>query len=256
MALQGSAVRAAPANAPRDLAKAANNPAAPLTQIELRNITGFDIADTSGAGNLLQFNSALPFKPTRLLPVPTILKLTLPLVTLPSPYGQTALGDFQLFGMAVFEHKWGSFALGASGVLPTATVHGFGQQTWQVGPAAAIIVTAVDGLVFGGVFQNPISVNSSSHRRKSNALTFAPTLTYNLPSGWFIGYSDFNWTFDWESEGAATIPLGAQVGKVFNIGKQPFSASVEAGYNVVRPANAPSPGWMIGLELTALFPTF
>jgi hypothetical protein len=66
-------------------------------------------------------------------------------------------------------------------------------------------------------------------------LIVSPTLTYNLPAGWFAGYSDFNWDFNWKNGGAATIPVGVQVGKVFALGDQPFSLSLEAGYNVVRP---------------------
>lgn len=98
-------------------------------------------------------------------------------------------------------------------------------------------------------------------------LIVSPTLTYNLPAGWFAGYSDFNWDFNWKNGGAATIPVGVQVGKVFALGDQPFSLSLEAGYNVVRPktsstpatsAGVPAstigtPGGMIGLEFNVIF---
>jgi len=52
--------------------------------------------------------------------------------------------------------------------------------------------------------------------------------------GWFAGLGDFNVTFNWEDGGAATIPLGPQVGKVFTIGSQPISVSAEAAYVVAR----------------------
>ena len=72
-------------------------------------------------------------------------------------------------------------------------------------------------------------------------------MTYHLPGGWFGGYSDFDWIFDWENDGAATIPVGLQFGKVFSIGSVPFSLSVEGGFNVVRPSDYPE--WLVGVEL-------
>ena len=85
-------------------------------------------------------------------------------------------------------------------------------------------------------------------------MTVTPTLTYNWHSGWFAGYSDFDWTFNWKATGSsvATIPLGLQVGKVIHIGGQPFSFSAEVGYNVIRPEGTAVPQWMIGIEFTAI----
>ena len=85
----------------------------------------------------------------------------------------------------------------------------------------------------------------------STATASGKTLTYNLPGGWFGGYSDFDWIFDWENSGAATIPVGLQVGRVFSIGSMPFSLSVEGGYNMVRSSNFPE--WVVGIELNWIF---
>ena len=62
----------------------------------------------------------------------------------------------------------------------------------------------------------------------------------------------FNWNVNWKG-GGATIPMGVQVGKVFAIGEQRFSASLEGGYEVVRLRNGSIPGGLIGLECTAIF---
>ena len=43
-----------------------------------------------------------------------------------------------------------------------------------------------------------------------------------------------------------------QVGKVFTIGKQPLSFSLEGGYYAARPSSA-FPRWTIGIELTPIF---
>lgn len=69
----------------------------------------------------------------------------------------------------------------------------------------------------------------------------------------FVGMSDYNWTFDWENGGAVTFPLGAQVGKVVRIGKQPVSLSIEAGGVATRPSGTPNPGLILGFEISPIF---
>ena len=68
-----------------------------------------------------------------------------------------------------------------------------------------------------------------------------------------MGLSDYNWNFNWENGGAATVPLGVQAGKIVTLGKQPISLSVEAGGTAVRPAGTPNPGWILGFELSPIF---
>ncbi len=86
-----------------------------------------------------------------------------------------------------------------------------------------------------------------------NQLIVTPTLYYNFEDGWFVGLSDYNWTFDWKDNGDALIPLGLQVGKVVHIGSQPINLSVEAGRAVARPSEMPDPGWIFGFEITPIF---
>ena len=100
-----------------------------------------------------------------------------------------------------------------------------------------------------------MSFAGDADRPGVNNLIIVPTLTYNLPDGWFAGLSDFNVTFNWNDGGAATIPVGPQVGRVFRIGRQPVSVSAEGAYTVARPSNPPTPRWVIGAELTFLFPS-
>ena len=74
-----------------------------------------------------------------------------------------------------------------------------------------------------------MSFAGNSDRPGVNALIITPTLTYNLEDGWFVGLSDYDWEFDWKHGGDATFALGVQVGRVFHIGHQAFSASIEVG---------------------------
>jgi hypothetical protein len=249
---QGETPAAPSAN---QLSNQAANPNSPLTQVQLRNITAPRLPGYEGTGNELQLQAVVPIQAHELLPFATITKITIPVATLPEPVDQTALGPIQLFSQAVFGESWGTWGVGFTVTAPTDTFDDVPEGTWQLGPAAAIIYTGVDDLVIGGVFQQSVSLSTPPEGEGANELTFTPSITYSLPEGWFVGYPDLDWTLDWKNDADFTFPVGLQVGKVIQIGGQPFAASLQAGYNVVRPTDGTGvPRWMIGVELTALFP--
>lgn len=239
-----------PANAgdtAQALSSQVNDPTAPISLIQFREILVPSVPGAEGPANVFEIQPVLPISASHRIPFDQLMKITLPLVTTPGPGRTTGLGDFQVFDLVSLQQSWGRWGLGPTVVFPTATSDALGQGKWQAGPAAAIMMTAVDHLQVGAVFQNPISFAGDSSRESVNALTITPTLTYNMPGGWFGGSSDFDWIFDWENDGAATIPLGIQLGKVFALGSMPFSFSVEGAYNVVRPSDGPE--WLVGFEL-------
>jgi hypothetical protein len=232
--IQGESESAAPKQlagggpvAVRALANQANDPTAPLTLVQFRDVIVPKAPGYDSPGNLLQIEPVFPIFPSRLLPFEQLVKMTLPLVTLPNPTSKTGLGDFSLFDVVSIKQSWGKWGFGPALVFPTASSSSLGQGKWQAGPAFAVICTSVKNLTFGAVLQNPISYAGSSSRSDVNTLEITPTLTYNLPRGWFAGYSDFNWAFDWKQGGAATIPLGLQAGKIFRMGQVPVSFSIE-----------------------------
>ena len=241
--------------AARALANQVNNPTAPMTFIQFRDVLAPSVPGYDTPANLLQLEPCFPIFASRLLPFDQLVKMTLPIPTSPNPGSQTGLGDLALFDLATFELPWGGkWGLGPVFVFPTATSEILGQGKWQAGPAAALIYTGIKNLTIGVVAENPISFAGNSSRPFVNTLSLTPTLTYNLPHGWFAGYSDFDLTFDWTSGGAATVPLGVQAGKVFRIAKVPVSLSLEVAWVPVRPEGTPE--WVIGLELTVIYKTF
>lgn len=242
----------------RQLAGAVSNPTVPLTQVQLRDVVAPAIPGFEGTGNVLQFQAVIPVLPSDVIPFALLMKLTIPIVSLPGPAAQTALGNVQFFVQAAFAETWGGWGVGVAAVFPTQTASGalspsvtVPPGTWQLGPAAALILTGIPNLVVGGVFQNPIALSSQN---PANVLLFSPSISYSLPGGWFAGWSDFNWSVNWEQGAAVTLSVGLQVGKVVRILDQPFSLSVEGGYNVLRPSNGDGvPYWMAGFALAAIF---
>jgi hypothetical protein len=224
-----------------------NDPTALLSLIQFRDVLAPSLPGTDGTANLFEIQPVLPISSSHVIPFAQLIKITFAIGSTPGPDGASGLGDLQFFDLARIGQSWGTWGVGPVLVFPTATSESLGQGKWQVGPAAAIMYTAVKHLQLGAIFQNPVSFAGDSSRESVCALYITPTLTYNFPGGWFGGYSDFDWTFDWRNDDAATIPIGVQFGKVFALGTVPFSFSLEWGYNVVRPPEIPR--WLVGFEL-------
>ena len=237
----------------RDLANQVNNPAAPLTLFQMRDVLLPDLAGSGGAANAFEIQPVIPVGPFPSFHVTQLVKISIAFPTLPSPVSKSGVGDLQFFDLVTIKEPWGRLGVGPILVFPTASDPVFGSGKWQAGPSLAAIYTAVKNLTAGFVLQNPISYAGSPDRPGVNELIVTPTLTYTLPDGWFGGLSDFNWEFDWKNDGAATIPFGLQVGKVIHLGNLPVSFSAEAGRLVTRPSGTPNPGWFVGFELTPIF---
>ena len=236
----------------QSLASEVNDPTAPLPLIQFRNIYAPSVPRTDSSANLFEIQPVLPIAPSERIPFAQLIKITIPVVTSPAPDRTTGLGDLQMFDLVAIKESWGRWGFGVAAILPTATAPELGQEKWQLGPAAAIMYTAVKNLQAGAVFQNPASFAGDSNRESVNSLSITPTLTYNLPSGWFFGHSDYDFVFDWENDGEATIPIGFQAGKVFSVGSEHFSFSFEGAYSVIRPDDFPR--WLVGFELNWILP--
>src|SRR5208282_149960 len=79
-------------------------------------------------------------------------------------------------------------------------------------------------------------------------------ISYNLESGWYADV-DPQMTFDWTADAANawTIPMGADIGKAFNLGSQSLSLQGGAYDLLKRPEGAPQ--WIFRVSLTFLFPS-
>lgn len=143
---------------------------------------------------------------------------------------------------------WG---IGPAVLLPTRTDPVLGSNHYGFGPSG-VLYYAKDQWSAGVVLQNVWSLGGSDINRVN---TFAAQyiFNYNLPNGWFL-YSNSTITSNWiaDSRNRWTVPVGGGFGKIFNIGKQPVSASLQAFYNVVTPTNGPT--WTGIFQFSFLFP--
>lgn len=233
----------------KSLANTVNDPTAPITLLQLRNLFAPAWSGSSGGATVMEAEFVFPIAQGRLIPVSELTRITIPYIWLPDAAGGVAgFGDLSYFDIGLIPAKWGRWGPGITLVIPTgASTTALTQGKWQFGPALAVIVTDIPDLQAGLVLQNPISFAGPSERPTVNTLTISPTLTYNFEGGWFAGYSDFVLSFDWTDGGAATIPVGLQVGRVMKLGSRHFVFSAEAATFVVRATDA-DPEWAIGLE--------
>jgi hypothetical protein len=239
------------ATAPSDLVKQANAPISSILQVRLQDSYAPEFKGLNGQGNTVSIAVTMPLPEFRLLPVPQLSLLTLPVaVTLPG--GLTGLGDLRLANIAVLdtgpEVVWG---VGASLVFPTASTPQIGQGKWQAGPAAAIAIAPENWLV-GVLAQNPISFAGDPSRPAVNALYLTPFAVYQLGRGWFIR-SQPQMIFNWKS-GKQVLPLDLGVGRVFTIGRQDVNLLVEPFWNISHDGPAPRYGVTFGMSL--LYPNF
>ena len=251
----------------QELANQVNNPAAPVTFIQFRNILIPSFPGFKGALNSLQMQPVLPIGPFKSFPFVQLVKITFPMVSstpgVAPPVGcigcgsgttgVTGIGDLQVFDLVTIKQSWGRWGFGPALVFPTASANQLGAGKYQIGPSAALIYTGIKNLTLGAIVQNPISYAGSPDRPGVNQMIITPTFTFNLKDGWYVGMTDYNFSFNWENGGAPTIPLGMQVGKVVRIGKQPISMSIEAGGAAARPAGTPNPGLILGFEVSPIF---
>jgi len=112
--------------------------------------------------------------------------------------------------------------------------------------------------VVGGLVNNMWSFAGDEDRKDVNKMLIQPFINYNLPKGWYISVSPII-TADWENEDNGwTVPVGAGIGRVFKLGKQPLNVSLHAYYNAIKPEIGGEElmgDWTIRTQVQFLIPT-
>lgn len=252
----GTAKEDAHAQKHGDLAAAATNPIASLIQFQIQNTFVPDSYDSSGYANTFVLQPVIPFKlPFETFPT-LVTRTTLPIVTTPDfdgPLdGTTGLGDLIILAPLVSKpQKWGMWGVGPALVFPTATDDRTGEGKWQAGPAGVFFYTGVKHWQFGVLAYNLWSYAGANSRADVNKMFFQPVINYHWGKGWYVGWGDILWTFNWEN-GQQNFPVSIRLGKVTKIGKQPVNIFFEPFYTPAH--DGATPKWGFKLNLTLLFP--
>jgi hypothetical protein len=235
------------------LARASQNPVASLISLPLQNNFLFQ----EHTGDLIYNLNVQPVVPFNLNEDWNLITRTIipsfALDNAPAGFDSAGLGDLNT-SLFFSPAKSGRLIWGAGPVLsfPTATEDLFGTGKWSAGPAV-VALTMRGPWVFGALANNAWSYAGDSDRRSVNAFLVQPFVNYNLSQGWFLVSAPVM-TADWNapSDQRWTVPLGAGVGRVFPIGRQPVNMSLQAFYNVEHPTGGPE--WSLRFNLQLLFP--
>ena len=237
---------------PQELAKSVHNPFEDFVKVPLQSTTGFSIGQHHNAGESLNVQLAIPFSLSAQWDL--IARPSLSVTYQPSPHQQFGLGDLQgEFFLTPRDANVWIWGIEPIFQLATATSDELGTGRWSAGPAAALIYSK--GPWFNGVHTYQLLSFAGNRARGSVNQTYVePEASYNFESGWYVD-CDPPMTFDWTADAANgwTIPIGADVGKAFNVESHAMSFQVGAYDLVKRPDWAPQ--WIIRAQVTALFPT-
>jgi len=250
---------AAPASA-ADLGEQATNPIANLMSLRLQyqNSPSVYNADSSQQAGI--FQAVVPFElSSKTFPM-LVTRWTTPYVQTPDlgpGIGKKdGLGDTSGLAFLVKPVAPGhTIAFGTSMTIPTAGDNEFtGAGQWQLGPSAVYLNTKTPKLQWGLLaFQNWDVASSRSDAEDVSILSLQPILTKHFSGGWYVGAPDLPQTYDFEKN-AWTLNLGAQVGRVFPLGKQPVQVFGAVYYNSEEDNELVSGEWTIKANISFLLP--
>jgi len=233
-----------------ELAKATQNPLAAMYSLPLQNNTTYGNAPYNRAHNVLNIQPVIPVRLGSKLNL--INRIILPVVTMPSSSedkSTTGLGDMSytawLSPSKDSKIIWG---VGPAFQIPTSTDNTLGSGEFGVGPSI-VALTMINKWVAGIVTNNIWTFGDVAE----NKFMFQYFVNYNLPKAWYVVSAPImtaNWNADKGQQWI--IPVGAGMGKVFRIGKQPININAQAFYNVDRPDGVGE--WQTRVQLQFLFP--
>jgi hypothetical protein len=238
-----------------DLAKLVQNPLADSVSIPFANDTNFPLGPYRQTGDILNIQPVVPFKLNNDWNLVT--RTTIPIMSQvrlsssdPPAFG---MGDVVPMFLLSPSHPgdliWGA---GPTLSLPTATEKNLGTGQWAAGPSAVALIMP-DPWVFGVLLSQWWTFASPRGGTPMNRTAAQLFIVYNFSDGWFLSSSPII-TADWSaaSRDRWTVPVGAEVGRVFEVGGQAMSAAAGLYYNAVRPGFGPD--WQARLNLTLIFP--
>jgi len=233
------------------LAISVHNPFEDFVKIPIQSTTGFDLGSHHNVGDTLNIQPLFPFSLNSQWDL--MARPSLNVSYQPSPHEQYGLDDLQtaFYLTPANETTW-IWGVGPILQFPTASSTGLGSGRWSAGPTAALVYT--EGPWFGALLTYQLMSFAGNRDRGSvNQTYIEPEVSYNFESGWYV-QCDPPMTYDWTADvaDAWTIPMGADIGKAFNLGSRSLSLQVGAYDLLKRPEG--NPQWIARVSLTVLFP--
>lgn len=234
-----------------ELAKQDQNPFTRFSKLMVEENAQMGFGPDKDVLNYLRVQPMVPFELNDDWSV--ITRSAIPIVHLPFPQETDGLSDISL-QVLLTPNRTGQFlwGVGPTLVAPTATEKMLGSGKWAAGPIVGGLY--INGpWVFSTIASNVWSFAGDESRRDVNTMSLRPTINYNLPNGWYLTSSP-SIIAVWGEKQANRwlVPMGGGVGKVFSLGDQLMSTSLESYYHIVSPTIGPD--WQLRFQVTLLFP--
>ncbi len=210
-----------------------NNPLTPAPGLNFQDYYSPTLFGSNSYINDFLVRGTLPLPPNSVIPVPELIRLTVPISTRPESSGgyTTGLGDINVFDIFLLKTDGPQLGIGPLLTMPTASNDALGTGKWQAGLAGVVVDPSPQRLL-GALIQWQTSFAGDSNRPNVDTLTFQPFLIYNLPRGWYLRSTGI-WSFNLEN-GDYYIPIGLGAGKVWKSGSNLYNLFVEPQYTVAR----------------------
>jgi hypothetical protein len=235
-----------------------NGPVNPRLWFSLEDEASLSYSGLSGSSSQLNFRIQVPMGkfiqhpvlwPRRL----QILRLKLPVVTSAPSRAVKGNGDTTLLGLQYLGVKERQWLVGPAFKIPTASVNDLGAGKWSVGPAAGY--TYLHGRTSIGLFTQSFFSFAGPKSRPPFAQTqLQPGLFFSFPSGWIIGTSQMQFTYNWYRGQWTVIPLGVRIARDIETEKRRLSSGFEAEKNLIHVDG--TPGWTLRLSFRYQFSKF
>jgi hypothetical protein len=242
---------AIPSSSSQDLAKEKHNPFADQITVPFQLSSGLDVGPGNGTTGGVNIQPAIPISLGQNWEV--ITRPSFSILASEQPDRKLGFGDIELQAFlspgSIDKWVWG---FGPDLQLPTATDNSLGTGKWSVGPAVGLVY--VNGPWVNGILANHVwSFAGESDRADVSQSTFEPVISYNFENGWYIDF-DSTITADWNASADKrwTVPVGLDVGKAFEIGKQSFSWQFGTYYNLERAEGVGR--WLVRFQVSLIFP--
>ena len=222
-----------------------------MYSLPFQNNTTFGVGEYQRAQNVLNIQPVIPV--TLGKNINLINRVIIPVITQPShseDKSSTGIGDINYtawFSPAkAGKIIWG---FGPAFQIPTgSSADEFGTREFGIGPSLVALKT-IDQWVVGFVTNNIWTFGDAAE----NKFLFQYFVNYNLPKAVYLVTAPIM-TANWNAASGEKwiVPLGAGIGKVFKIGKQPINVNAQGYYNAVKPDGWGS--WQMRLQVQLLFP--
>lgn len=230
------------------LAAMAENPVSGIVRLPVANAISVGKSPNKGVGYGLVLAPVFPalFKGGWSL----LTRTTIPAV-ITRPVGANRVTGFGDIALEVLGHKFFvgrkkqlyDVSFGTYTGFPSATDDFLGRGRWQLGPAAALGISA-KRVVTVLLARNEFSVGTSSTRPDVNRLFLQYFLFYNLPKLFYLVYEPVILA-NWEAtrDERWTVPVGLGAGRHYRLPRRrrlSITTRLSGFYNAVRPTLAPS----------------